>query len=71
MIFLSIAKDVFSSATDLTNITASKDEQEFEGMFTKLITEKGLVAHAPWVSNAMQLFQLSNVYHGNSSYATF
>ena len=33
-------------------------------MLLKVIKEKGLVSHPPWISKAIQMFQLSNVFHG-------
>ena len=64
MVFSSIVKDVFARATDRTTPTMSKEEEEIEAAFTKIVQEKGLVAHPPWVSKAVQLYQLSKVYHG-------
>ena len=64
MIFSSIVKDVFSQAIDRLNTPSNKEELEIEAMLNKVVTEKGLIAHQPWVSKAIQMFQLSSVFHG-------
>ena len=64
MIFSSIVKDVFSHVLDRSITSSNKEELEIEAMLNKVITEKGLIGHQPWVSKTIQMFQLSSVFHG-------
>ena len=61
---MSTIKDVFAHALEGITAPRSKEEKEIEEIVTKLVTEKGLVAHPPWMLKAIELYQLSTVHHG-------
>eukprot|EP00794_Sanderia_malayensis_P000407 gene407-1042_t len=64
VIFSAISKDVFGNIIDRGAVTFSKEEQAIESTLIKIVQEKGLVAHPPWILKAMQLYQLSKVFQG-------
>lgn len=62
--FTSIVKDVFPQMIDHAHVSGGKEEEEVEIILNKLIKEKGLIAYPSWISKAIQLYQLSTVFHG-------